>query len=156
MTSISTENPTVADLVAAGIAALKSGEALSARELLVQALRTDPTSATAWLWLSGAVATDAERRYCLERILELDPNHAPARRGLDRLPPDVAAESPLPPPVAEPDHMPGGDTAPQEAARAGPRIGGRYEIIAKRAGGMGLVLLCVDHQEQRPVALKTF
>jgi serine/threonine protein kinase len=39
----------------------------------------------------------------------------------------------------------------------GIRISGRYEVVGHPLkGGMGLVYLCFDHQEQRPVALKTF
>ena len=37
------------------------------------------------------------------------------------------------------------------------RIAGRYEVASRPLlGGMGVVYLCYDHQEQRPVALKTF
>jgi tetratricopeptide (TPR) repeat protein len=37
------------------------------------------------------------------------------------------------------------------------RIAGRYEVAGRPLlGGMGVVYLCFDHQEQRPVALKTF
>lgn len=45
---------------------------------------------------------------------------------------------------------------------SGTLIANRYEVvqgpIEKRslAGGMGIVYLCFDHEEQRPVALKTF
>jgi serine/threonine protein kinase/uncharacterized glyoxalase superfamily protein PhnB len=40
---------------------------------------------------------------------------------------------------------------------SGARIAGRYEVAgAPLLGGMGIVYLCLDHQEQRPVALKTF
>ena len=39
----------------------------------------------------------------------------------------------------------------------GDRIAGRYEIAGRPLmGGMGIVLVCYDHQEQHPVALKTF
>ena len=41
--------------------------------------------------------------------------------------------------------------------RAGARINNRYEVVRVLEGGMGLVYLCIDHeQEARPVALKTF
>jgi tetratricopeptide (TPR) repeat protein len=40
---------------------------------------------------------------------------------------------------------------------SGYRIAGRYEVAGRPLlGGMGIVYLCFDHQEQRPVALKTF
>ena len=40
---------------------------------------------------------------------------------------------------------------------SGFRITGRYEIAGRPLlGGMGIVYLCFDHEEQRPVALKTF
>ena len=39
----------------------------------------------------------------------------------------------------------------------GARIAGRYEVAGRPLmGGMGIVYLCFDHEEQRPVALKTF
>jgi hypothetical protein len=68
-----------------GIAALQSGDILQARELLSQALQITPADEHAWLWLSGAVTNDAERRYCLERVLAINPTHVHARRGLEQL-----------------------------------------------------------------------
>lgn len=39
----------------------------------------------------------------------------------------------------------------------GTRIAGQYEVAGRPlVGGMGIVYLCFDHEEQRPVALKTF
>ena len=39
---------------------------------------------------------------------------------------------------------------------SGTRIADRYEVAGNPlVGGMGIVYLCFDHQEQRPVALKT-
>ena len=45
----------------------------------------------------------------------------------------------------------------QQISPSGTCIAGRYEVAGRPLmGGMGIVYLCFDHQEQRPVALKTF
>jgi len=76
-------------LLKEGIAAVKSGQRTKARALLQEVVRQRPNDATAWLWLSGAVETDDERRQCLERILAFDPNNAHAIRGLQKLRPST-------------------------------------------------------------------
>ena len=39
----------------------------------------------------------------------------------------------------------------------GSRIAARYEVASRpMMGGMGVVYVCMDHQDERPVALKTF
>jgi tetratricopeptide (TPR) repeat protein len=71
------------DLLARGEAALRAGDRPRARELLSAAVRADPRSAQAWLWLAGALDDHAQQRECLERALALDPQNAAARRGLE-------------------------------------------------------------------------
>lgn len=68
-----------------GIAALRGGDKLRAKQLLAQALRINPRDAQSWLWLSGAVETPTEQRFCLERLRELCPNHPAALEGLAQL-----------------------------------------------------------------------
>lgn len=46
--------------------------------------------------------------------------------------------------------------SPQPRYKKGDKIGGRYQAHRALMGGMGKVYLCFDHQEQRPVELKTF
>ena len=75
------------DLLNQGITALKAGRKAEARALLARLLQQDPRDEQAWLWLSGAVETDEERRRCLERALALNPGNQAARRGLARLSP---------------------------------------------------------------------
>lgn len=70
-----------------GIAALRAGDAAAARRLLAEAVIGAPDNLEAWLWLSGAVSTDGERRYCLLRVQALGPAHPTASRGLAMLPP---------------------------------------------------------------------
>jgi tetratricopeptide (TPR) repeat protein len=86
---------TSADVLAdQGIAALQSGQSEQARELLTQSLQLDPHNIRAWLWLSGAVDSPDEQRYCLEQVLALDPHHEAARRGLQSLAPEQTAPPP--------------------------------------------------------------
>ncbi len=69
-----------------GIAALRAGDMVAARQLLSAAVAQDPNDPDAWLWLSGAVSDDGERRYCLLRVQQLNPTHPAAIRGLATLP----------------------------------------------------------------------
>jgi hypothetical protein len=75
------------DLVEAGIAALKSGRKTDARFLLEQALEVDPQSEQSWLWLSGAVDTDEERRFCLTQVLSINEWNPAAEMGVKELGP---------------------------------------------------------------------
>jgi VWFA-related protein len=77
---------TPAELIKQGMAALKRGDKDQAFTLFAQALQQDPHQEQAWLWMSGAVRTPAEQRYCLERVLEINPQHTTAQRGLAKLP----------------------------------------------------------------------
>ena len=73
------------DLLSRGIAAVKEGRRDEARRLLAQALEQDKGNEMAWLWMSGAVETDAERLFCLENVLKINSSNTIARRGLERL-----------------------------------------------------------------------
>jgi len=84
-----------AKLTEQGIAALKSGDKVLAYKLLTQSLSMDAKDELAWLWLSGVVQNNAERRYCLEKVVEINPNNEAARRGLLLLPPDIGSRSPF-------------------------------------------------------------
>src|SRR5690606_17666936 len=120
-------NPTVNSLVSDGIAACRAGDKVRAFDLLVQALHADARNETAWLWLSAAVNTKGEQRFCLERVLELNPQNVAVRQGLLRLSQvepvvqfslggvALKATAPAPQPVARP--VPGPQAPPQQTAR---------------------------------------
>jgi hypothetical protein len=96
---------TVDDLLERAIAALNEGRKAEARQLLMQVLRQDRRNEKAWLWMSGAVDTDQERRACLEQVLSINPDNEMARRGLELLRVVGRASPPArvsPPPEAEP------------------------------------------------------
>jgi hypothetical protein len=76
---------TAHDLLQHGIEALKAGRKAEARTLLMQVVQRDQYNELAWLWLSGAVETDDERRTCLENVLAINPHNSVAEQGLDSL-----------------------------------------------------------------------
>jgi tetratricopeptide (TPR) repeat protein len=67
------------------IRAARAGQREQARTLLLQIVEEDENNELAWLWLSGVVETDEDRRVCLENVLALNPNNEVARRGLAKL-----------------------------------------------------------------------
>lgn len=95
--------PDVPALVTQGIAAFNAGDRDRAYALLTEALQADPRNEAGWLWMSGVVQEPAERRFCLERVLEANPKHEAAQRGLAKLPADLVARSPLPAPPVKAD-----------------------------------------------------
>lgn len=86
--------PDAAELVQEGGALLRSGHRARARALLIQAVRVAPRSEQAWLLLAGAVTDPEQRRDCLERVLQLNPDHDLALRALATMPTRVVETSP--------------------------------------------------------------
>ena len=87
---------TIDELLKAGITAIKSGQKAKARQLLLQAIEADDKNERAWLWLSGAVEADEEKRICLENVLTINPDNELARKGLAKLAPAPLDEVTLP------------------------------------------------------------
>jgi len=75
---------TTDDLLKQGIAALNEGRKAEAHDLLLQVVQQDERNEMGWLWLSGAVDTDEDRRTCLENVVAINPNNSIAQRGLER------------------------------------------------------------------------
>lgn len=71
------------------IVAYKKDEIAEASSLLAQVIKQDPNNERAWLWLSGIVATDAERLFCIKRLLAINPENEIAKHGLTLLPQDL-------------------------------------------------------------------
>ncbi len=59
---------------------INSGEASDARQMLAAALRLDPDYETAWIWFASIATDDAERRYCYERAIAINPTSVVAER----------------------------------------------------------------------------
>ena len=85
---------TVDQLLDESIAAYKQKDHDKAAKLIAQAIKLDADNERAWLWLSGIVATDAERLFCIKRILAINPNNEVAQYGLTLLSPDLQTVQP--------------------------------------------------------------
>jgi len=72
----------VQELLARGREAARNERRDEARQYLQAAVDIDPENAEAWLWLAGVMDDPYEAKYCLERVLEIDPLNERARRGL--------------------------------------------------------------------------
>ncbi len=70
------------DLLKQGIAAARNGRKAEARDKLMLVVELDEQNEQAWLWLSGVVESDNDRRVCLENVLTLNPTSAVAQKGL--------------------------------------------------------------------------
>lgn len=72
-------------LLSEAIQASRAGDKARSLELLVQVLQADKRNESAWLWMSAAVATRGEQRFCLERVLELNPQNVAVKRGIESI-----------------------------------------------------------------------
>ena len=64
------------------LAAIQKGQKDRARDLLTRLLRMNQADPRYWLYMSTVVPTKKERIFCLNKVLELDPQNAHARRSL--------------------------------------------------------------------------
>ena len=98
---------------------IQAGDLARGKALLAKVLQQDPSNEAAWIWMSGTVEDIDQRRYCLEKALEINPANAAAQAGLIRLgfqPPNAVPPTPL----ARRDHGLGqpstGEPAPADLA----------------------------------------
>jgi peroxiredoxin len=64
---------------------LREGKKQEARAVLVGYVRSNPSSTRGWWMLSFALTDPKQQIECVERVLWLDPNYAPARARLEKL-----------------------------------------------------------------------
>ena len=70
------------NLLQQGITAARAGHKAEARALLMQVVEADERSEQGWLWLSGVVEEPEDIRTCLQNVLDINPDSAPAKKGL--------------------------------------------------------------------------
>lgn len=73
------------DNLTLGIEAAKSGDLERAKDYLARAVAENPGSEEGWLWLGKSLTDGEQRKYCYERVLQLNPQNAEAQNDLDRL-----------------------------------------------------------------------
>ncbi|MBN2549295.1 MAG: PH domain-containing protein [Anaerolineales bacterium] len=80
------------------ISALKSGDKVTAKRILSEVVKVDPTNEKAWLWLSTCVDSIDQKRYCLNRVLSINPTNERAQMAIAKLvSPIVSVDSPVTP-----------------------------------------------------------
>jgi hypothetical protein len=66
------------------ITLIRSGDKQGGQKLLTEVLNAEPGNETAWLWMS-ALMSGEKRRFCLEKVLSINPHHQQAREQLAKL-----------------------------------------------------------------------
>lgn len=79
------------EMLKSAVAALDSGDRLTARKLLARLLQEEPNNDQAWVLLAEAVEDPQRQRDCLERALKLNPANEVARLMLAPAPTDAEA-----------------------------------------------------------------
>ena len=73
------------ELLAEAIQLARRGNNDEARRLFVQILEARPNEESPWLWLGRILPTIEQRRYCLERVLKINPTNIEARNAIEVL-----------------------------------------------------------------------
>jgi len=70
--------------LASGVAAVKAGNIMDGAQLLYEVIKLDPECETAWLWLSYCFDNTYQKKYCLSKVLAINPNNQNALEDLAR------------------------------------------------------------------------
>ncbi len=89
---------TVDNLLQQAIQTARDGDRAGARKLLSAAVRQDPTNPRAWYLLSQVVDQPDQVRFCLNKVLEIDPQHPKAIEKLATLNMGAGLDVQTPPP----------------------------------------------------------
>jgi hypothetical protein len=67
------------------IGELKAGNKPKAKQLLADIVRTEPQNETAWLYLAACITNDEQKKYCLLKVLSINPTNQAAQKALAQL-----------------------------------------------------------------------
>ncbi|MEO0563771.1 MAG: hypothetical protein AAF125_16820 [Chloroflexota bacterium] len=76
------------------IAAARSGDRTTARKLLQEVVLEDNRNERAWLWLASVSDSPEDKRKCLKRVLQINPENTTAREGLRQLNSNLPTQEP--------------------------------------------------------------
>jgi len=110
------------------VAYIKAGDIEKGKQLLAEVIRQNPRDETAWLWMTRCVGSAAEKRYCFDQVLNINPQNQHAIKGLERLNNPV---SPITQPKAKVVQQ-------QPVKKKGLSTTGTIAVI-----GLGVTLFCV-------------
>lgn len=68
-----------------GIQAAQQGDNTRARNLLEQVIQDEPNNELAWIWMTAVVESNQQKRVCLQKVLQLNPDNRPAQNALNSL-----------------------------------------------------------------------
>jgi hypothetical protein len=108
------------DLHQQAIDALNSGNRATAARLLAKVVAQDPRDEAAWLWLAACLDDLDKKRYCLRKVLEINPENETVRQDLSRLETNPPAPAPVVPVINLPEAMQKPVVAPDAAATQAP------------------------------------
>lgn len=67
------------------VALIRAGNTEKAKQLLADVIQKNPRDENAWLWMVRCVHSEKEKRYCFERVLNINPQNKHAIEGIRRL-----------------------------------------------------------------------
>jgi hypothetical protein len=69
------------------VSLIRSGNKSAGAKILTAIVKQNPNDELAWLWLSVCVRTERQKKYCLERVLTINPENENAKRILQQFSP---------------------------------------------------------------------
>ncbi len=93
--------PELEALMEQAIAHVNSGDLEQGRAMLERVLEEDPRNDQAWVWLSGCVEGEMQRRICLQQALKANPENQAALDGMKLLEGELVQASDVPPSLLE-------------------------------------------------------
>lgn len=118
------------DLRQQGIAAAKAGDKDTARQLLQQSIRLEPDNEAAWLWLASVARNPQEKLFCLQKLLEINPQNETALKAMQALGGAQPNQPAAPPPIRSIKPL---STGTGSGASAPPKIS-TQEMMAQPPG----------------------